>query len=193
MRQKTSLFCLLFLITTAHAEIIDRIMAVVENRIITLSDLRGERTIRTVLGEPASEDDSILLRELIERTLIMNQLNEFPGVEIADQEIDGVMRQIPGGHTVPQSTLREAIRMRLRIAEFVDVRFRQFIRVTEEDSRKYYEEIFVPEVRARGGAVPSLEDVAVEIRKNVVEEKLDHDIDIWLESVRRRSSVEIYQ
>ena len=40
-----------------HAEVIDRIIAVVEGHIITLSDLRQEREIRATLGEKAIDDN----------------------------------------------------------------------------------------------------------------------------------------
>ena len=44
-----------------RAEVIDRIVAVVEKHIITLSDIRAERTMREVLGEPIPKSDRELL------------------------------------------------------------------------------------------------------------------------------------
>src|SRR5688572_8796676 len=74
--------CLWCVIPASQAEIIDRIMAVVDNRIITLSDLRQERAIRAALGEPAPVEDKAMLEDLIERTLMTNQLSEFPAEEV---------------------------------------------------------------------------------------------------------------
>ena len=75
---------------------------------------------------------------------------------------------------------------------YFDVRFRQFLRSSDEDVRKYYDQIFTPAARERGvNPIPPLEQVADAIRQNVVEEQLDHEVTIWLEAVRRRSNIEI--
>jgi parvulin-like peptidyl-prolyl isomerase len=175
-----------------EAEIIDKILAVVDNRIITLSDIREERLIRAALGEQAPQDNSALLEELIERSLIVSQMAEFPGVEVTDEEVQEKMRNITVPDSVSDKAMKQAVRVRLMIARFMDARFRQFIRVTEDDVRKYYDEVFVPAARARGASVPPLEEVAEGIRANVAEEKLDDDVDVWLQALRRRSNIEIF-
>ena len=75
-----------------HAEIIDRIVAIVEGRIITTSDIRREREVRGILGEKPV-DDKPLINELIENDLIENQMADFPGVEVPDLEIEAELKQ----------------------------------------------------------------------------------------------------
>ena len=58
------------LVPPSHAEVIDRIMAVVEGHIVTRGDLRQEREIRERLGEKPVEDDKALVQELIDNYLI---------------------------------------------------------------------------------------------------------------------------
>ena len=90
--------------------------------------------------------------------------------------------------------MREVIRKRIQMAKYFDVRFRQFLRASDEEIRKYYDEVFVPEAKARGlNPIPPLEQVADVIPKNVIEEKLDHEVKIWLEAIRRRSDIEIFE
>ena len=70
------------------------------------------------------------------------------------------------------------------------------IRTTPEDIRKYYDEVFVPEARARGlQPIPSLNDpdMARAIQENVIEESLNHEVDVWLQAIRRRSNIEIFE
>jgi len=188
-------FCaFLWFIPNSRSEIIDRILATVENRIITLSDLRQERAIRVALGEMIPADDKALLDDVIERTLVVNQITEFPGIDVAEEEIATRLSSIGDRNGMSEQKLRDAIGVRLRIANYLDVRFRQFIRVTEEDIQKYYNDVFVPRARARGSAViPPRDQVAADIRSNVANEKLNHEMTVWLESVRRRSDIEIHQ
>ena len=178
--------------SSLHAEVIDRIVAVVEQHIITLSDLRQEREIRAGLGEKAIDDDDALTQQLVENYLIESQMGDFPGVEVSEAEVDAELKQVqtPGG--TPSPALRDAIRRRIRMSKYFDVRFRQFIRPSDEDVRKYYDEIFVPEARARGvNPIPPLEQIGDAVLENVIEERLDHEVTIWLEAIRRRSFIEI--
>jgi hypothetical protein len=187
------LLCLLVRIPVSSAEIIDRVIGVVDGRIITLSDLRQERAIRAALGGTTPEGDRALLDDLIERSLMVGQLEEFPGVQVAEEEIVARLGKVANRQGLTEAVLREAIRLRLLIAGYLDLRFRQFIRISDEEVRKYYDEVFAPEVRARGASPPPFEQVAEGIRKNVTEEKLNRELDNWLEAVRRRSDVEILQ
>jgi hypothetical protein len=69
-------FCMsvLFVFTcSSHSEILDRMIAVVEGHVITLSDVRQEREIRGQLGETFKGDDNALAREMIDNYLIDRQ------------------------------------------------------------------------------------------------------------------------
>jgi len=177
-----------------HAEILDRIVAVVDGNIITLSDLQQEREIRARLGEKPIDDDKALLQELIENRLIESQMADFPGVEVTDEEVDAELKKTQARQGAASQAVREAVRKRLQMQRYFDVRFRQFLRASDEEVRKYYDEVFVPEARKRGvNPVPSFEQVADMIRMNIIEEKLDHEVMGWLEAIRRRSNIEIFE
>ena len=186
-------FLSLFLVCfSAHAEVIDRIVAVVENHIITLSDLRQEREIRAGLGEKAIDDDTALTQQLVENYLIESQMGEFPGVEVSATEVEEELKQVQSAGGPASAALRDAIRRRIRMTKYFDVRFRQFIRPSDEDIRKYYDEIFVPEARTRGvNPIPPLERMIDAVPQNVIDERLGHEVNIWIEAIRRRSFIEI--
>ncbi|PYS56223.1 MAG: hypothetical protein DMG13_00530 [Acidobacteria bacterium] len=177
-----------------HAEIIDRIVAIVEGRIITTSDIRREREVRGILGEKPV-DDKPLINELIENDLIENQMADFPGVEVSDSEIETALKKVqPPNDARIARAVREALGKRIQMAKYFDIRFRQFLRASDEEIRKYYDDVFVPEAKKRGlDPIPPVDQVADVIRKNIVEEKLDHEVNIWMEAVRRRSDIEIFE
>jgi hypothetical protein len=179
------------LASSLHAEVLDKIVAVVDGRIITLSDVRQEKAVRSILGEKAIDDDAVT-QQLIESYLIESQLAGFPGINVTDDEIADAVAKLQNKEGVTPRALRDAVSRRMRTAQYFQVRFRQFLTPTDQDVRKYYDEVFVPEAGARGvNPVPPLEQVTDAIRKNVIEEKLDHEVSIWLEAVRRRSTIEI--
>jgi hypothetical protein len=175
-----------------RSEIIDKIVAMVDTHIITLSDLRQERSIRTILGEKAIDDDDALIRQLVENYLIESQIADFPGTEPSDEEIDAELMKFQVRDGLSPEVLRDVVRKRIRMAKYFEARFRQFIRPSDDDVRKYYDTVFVPEAKSRNlDPIPPFEQVAEAIRKNVIEEQLGHDVDNWLEAIRRRSDIEI--
>jgi hypothetical protein len=180
----------------SHAEVIDRIVAVVEGRIITLSDIRGDREIRAILGEKPIPDDATLTKLLIDSYLTEREIADYPGTEVTDAEVDEYLARLMPRPGNVSNALRDAVRRRIRIQKFLDMRFRQSIRPTDDEIRKYYEDVFVPEARKRGlPSIPPLTDpdIANAIRENVIQEDLDENLEVWLEAVRRRSNVEIFQ
>jgi len=179
-----------------HGEVIDRIVAVVEGRIITLSDLRRERETRALLGEKPVADDVTLAKQLADDYLVEQQISGYPNIDVTDSEIDEELLKIKDGKPPNLASLRDAIRRRIRVQKFFDVKFRQLIRPTDEAIRKYYEEVFVPEAKKRGlQSIPPLTDseMASAVRQNVIQETLDHEVDVWLEAIRRKSNVEVFQ
>jgi len=179
-----------------EAEIIDRIMAVVNGKIITLSDVRKERAVASAFGDAAeaSKDDAAILQDLVERLLVEGEISQFPDIEVTDAEVDAALRDVSPGTGVPQSDVRDALKRRILRARYFDYRFRQFIRAEDEDIQKYYDDVFVPEARSRGlNPIPTLAAAADSIRNNVIDEKMSQEVESWLETIRRRSDVEIFK
>src|SRR5262245_17494182 len=68
---------IVLLAPTVYGEILDRIVAVIDDRfIITLSDVRKERAIESALGGNPGSDESIV-DALIERHLVEEQISQF--------------------------------------------------------------------------------------------------------------------
>lgn len=177
-----------------RAEVIDRMVAVVEGHVITLSDLKQEREIRSRLGEKPENDDKALIGEMIDNYLIEKQSSDFPGVDVTPKEIDAELQKSPPQEGPASPAIRAAVGGRIRMQKYFDLRFRQFIRPTDQDLQKYYDEVFVPEAKKRGlDPIPPLAQITDAIRNNVVQEQINHEIDVWIEAIRARSNIEIFQ
>lgn len=178
---------------TLHAEIIDRMMAVVNGRMITLGDVRVERDLQGVFGgNPASEE--VILQNMVEQYLIEEQIAQFPGIEVSVGEIDSAFALFKNPGTVPEQSIRAALRKRIERSRYFDLRFRQFITVTDDEVRRYYDTVFLPAARDRGVAtVPALPGISADIRANVVDEKMNQEVASWLDAIRERSEIEIFK
>jgi parvulin-like peptidyl-prolyl isomerase len=181
----------------ARAEIIDKVVAVVDGHIITASDMRQEREILMTLNEKPIDDDKSLIRQLIDNYLLETQIADFPGIEVTDADVDEELQKSAAGGgavTSADGALRQAVHLRLRTRKYFDERFGQFIQASDADVNKYYDEVFVPEAKKRElNPIPPLTQVADMIRNNVVQEAMNHEINIWLEAIRRRSNIEFFE
>src|SRR5207247_10233744 len=176
-----------------RAEVIDRIVAVVDGHIITASDMRQQREIRGTLGDKPIEDEAALLQHVIDDYLIETNMTDVT-VDVTDGEVDAEMRKFGPGSDLPPAKVREAARLRIRMRKYFDKRWRVSIHVTDEDVRHYYETVFLPAAKERGvTAIPPLESIADSIRKNVFQEALNHEIDIWLEAIRSKRKIDIFK
>src|SRR5262245_10256539 len=171
-------------------ELLDRIVAVVDDSfIITLGDIRKERAIQSTIGNDAGSDDAIA-DALIERHLVDQQIAQFRDIEIPEQEITERLRLIGNHPGVSDNDLRTAVTGDLRRHQFMVERFEQFIRVSDEELLKYFNETYAPELRRRGEPVPSTEEGMQAVRQTVVILKMNEEVTDWLNDLKRRSLIE---
>jgi hypothetical protein len=184
-----AMFCWSRSASLLHAEVIDKIAAVVDGRIITLSDIRLELEVQAVLGDP-SETNEELLKSMIDRALMEEEMAQFPSLDVSDDEVDERMKAITDFRGVAPSTVRTAIVRKIQRRKYLDLRYRQFVVVSSEEIEKEYETVFVPEAQKRGIAVPSLKDIEEELRMILFEKKVSQEVEISLRDLRARSNVE---
>jgi parvulin-like peptidyl-prolyl isomerase len=201
----------------ASVEVLDRIVAVVNRQIITLSDVQRERKFLEIEpGNPAVEQGSSgtevqtqsdLTQRLIEQSLIRQQIQSFPGIDVSSEEVEGQIvslkkktngsslsweQQVKQLGLEPEE-VREHLRWQLQVTKFFDSRFRQFAVVDEREIEGYYRDKFLPELAVRGiERHPPLPEVEEKIRAILTEEKVNLQIDDWLKSLRESASVEVF-
>ena len=181
---------ILMLGSGVSGEILDRIVAVIDDRfIITLSDVRKERAIQAALGRDGGSEDSIL-DALIERHFVDEQIAQFREIEVPENAVSERLERLRAPQGISSEDLRGALIGEYRRAQFMIERFQQFIRVSDEELQQYYNDVYVPEVRNRGGRVQPLDEVVDAIRQNKAAEKMNEEVTSWLMELRRRSTIE---
>jgi hypothetical protein len=128
---------LLGAVSSARAdEIIDRVLAVVAGDLITLSDVRAARELGLVDPGNAADPMRAVLSRLIDRSLVLNEVNRYappePTAEAIEQQIGELRSQLGSAQTfdatltkvgVALEQLRDVVRGDLRIRAYLAQRF----------------------------------------------------------------------
>ena len=142
------------------------------------------------------------MQRLIEQTLIREQIQQFPGLEIDDEQVESqvaaIEKKVGGAEKLAQmkidiGAIRDRLRWQLQVMKFIDYRFRQFVVVDTKEIEAYYQNQLLPELQKRNvSSAPELPEVEERIRKIVTEEKLNTQVDEWLASLRKDATIEIF-
>jgi hypothetical protein len=187
--------------------LLDQTIAVVGHRVITLSDVRAEVVLSSLLekkrvpplGEeiPPEETESAL-QSLVQRTLINNYLDNLGLVPNVPPErlskMKGTLQNLLGSADetkkylaskgVPESALDGLLRGRLRSEIFAEQHLPFRVNVTTEEVQAYYEA-----EKGRRFLGKPFESVAPIVRADLRREKVKKEFEKWLETEMRRTEV----
>jgi hypothetical protein len=117
-------------------EIIDRILAIVAGDVITQSDVRLARDLQLVSPNPSNDPTREILTVLIERALVLAEVERYAPPEPASGEIDRRLQTIRARFPSPEAYeaalsragveerhVRERLRQDLRIEAYIAERF----------------------------------------------------------------------
>ncbi len=186
----------------------DRIAAVVEGEIITLSDLHWLVRYRNM---PVPESPDLrrefyrqMLDQLIDEELIAREAERTPGIEVTPTEVDQRLDQYRSQFAseeefqdrlsemqVSLGDLRLLTRRQLAVYRYLKLRIEPFIIVLPDEIETYYRQSLVPELEANSQPVPSLEMFEEEIRQILSVQKTTREIDLWVSGQRRKSDIRI--
>jgi len=183
-------------------QVVDRIVARVEDDIITLSEVR-ELGRYQQLVQGRSDSDDHLLAQLINQWIVNTEATaaRFPRpIETeVNRELDHLEKQFPSAEAyrnrlrelgLSAAAVRRLVERQLYLARYLDYKFRPAAQVDTSAIQKYYREQLAPTLTARGQTVPPLENVQEQIRELLVEREISERADRWLEETRSRLKIE---
>jgi peptidyl-prolyl cis-trans isomerase SurA len=195
--------------------VLDRVVAVVNNQPILWSDITNE--IRFSVLDPNEVDGTQTpqraLQQLISRKLIQQQIGKEDASAAlpADDEVKAreteVRTELPACVRVNCATdagwqaflqkngltavqVEDYLRLRLEILRFIEIRFRQGIRVSNEQTEAYYRDKLLPQYPSASQA-PPLSAVAPRIEEILLEEQVNVLFGNWLDNLRKQGDVEV--
>lgn len=148
---------LLALATTAAAQIVVRIVAVVNNEVITSVQLDQALEARLAAeGKGPADGDALrrrVLEGLVEEALIQQKINEL-GLKVGDEEIEAAIRDVQRQNNLTREQLQEALKAQgMGFAEYKETLGKQILRfkligrevqskveVTNQEIRDYFRE-----------------------------------------------------
>jgi len=189
-KQTVAVIILSLWATTAIAEVIDKIVTVVNDKfIITLSDIRKERAIQGVLGTDLDNDDEVS-SAIVEKHVVEEQIAQYPPIMITEERIQEQLQAIKDPRGFSPQELREAVISKLRRSDFTVQRFGPFVQVSDEEVRKYYDETYVPQLRNEGAPIPTIEQAQDTVRRLLILKKIGDELETWMDELLRRTKVE---
>jgi DNA-directed RNA polymerase subunit H (RpoH/RPB5) len=211
MRLSLHLALIALAISAANAQLLDRMVAVVNKHVILESELDQEVRVEYLMqGKPLDKispaDSVAVLDHLVDRALLEQQILHSEMLAPTPEELAGqvkdVRQQLRGAATdagwksllaaydLTQQDIEEHLIAEVRELRFVDLRFRGLVRVDKNDISNYYQQKFLPQLRSQGAAEPPLAQVSGQIEKILAEQSIDEMLNRWLETLRAQAHIE---
>lgn len=195
--------------------VLDSVVAVINGDVILESDVEAERRFESLqLLPPGENTDARAARHLITRTLILQQMKEqdqasaqISQVDV-DKLVDETKKELPG--CLPARCQTEAgwasflaerglspeevnarWKERLLILNYVNLRFRQGIRIPKATVQTYYEKNLVPQFEAKHQKAPALKVLQPRIEEILLQQEVSKQMDDWETTLRQEGSVRI--
>jgi hypothetical protein len=211
----------LLIFTSLHTkiysqEVVDKTIATISDgvskaELITYSDLLWQLALEpnTPLNPPTSDDLNRALQTLINLRLFALEAKRLPSAAPNKERIDVEIRRISakftsaeelrtrlqtvGFDSTADENFQSMMRERVAIEKYIDFRFRSFVIVTPDEEKKYYRDVFTPDFRRRneGLLLPPFEDVQAKIHEILEEQKVEADIEKFLDDAKRRAEIVI--
>jgi parvulin-like peptidyl-prolyl isomerase len=194
--------------------VMDRLVAVVNGDVILESDIDEERRFEEVQPYRAATTYTRerIIERLIDRRLILQQAALEPEDAIADKDLEAqiatLRKDIPackqyhcetdegwkkylGDHGFTEEEFRARWKLRMELLKFIEVRFRNGIRITDAEIKTYYEKTMLPEYVKRNVTPPKLDKIQTRIEEVLLQQEVGALLQDWLKSLRAQGSVRI--
>lgn len=202
---------ILALLATSSAQVVDRMVAVVNRQVILQSEWDDAARIEFLqqskpLDQLNNRDMDAVLDRLIDQALVRQQIVNSsmvdPTMDEISSRIHDLRAQIPGaaadekwhailaayGLTEQDVTIHAALE--LRVFKFLDLRFRTLARADRAAINDYYNKTLLPELRKQGAAAPPLDQVSDKIQEILTEQRMTELQTSWLKDLHTQSHIE---
>jgi hypothetical protein len=194
----------------AAGEVIDRIVAIVNGRIILQSDwndaLRYEGLLSArALSDFTEDDRRAVLDRLIDQELLGEQMKsaliKHASEEEAAAQVAQVRQLYPSAATddgwkavlakfgVTEKAFAAHVQQEIDLMRLVDAHLRPTVQIDSKSIEAYYRDKFVPQLKQSGAGEVPLEEVSAKIREMLTEEKVSELMVSWLHSLRSESKL----
>jgi hypothetical protein len=202
-RRMTALLavCLCCMPVLRSQELVDRIVARIENDVILLSDIRQLASYQ-LLVDGKAEPDSENLDRLIDQWIVRNEASVAHTPQPTNAEIDRAIKRLVQSFSSPQDyqarrklaglseeEVRRITADQLFLNNYLDSRFRPTVRVDDQAIQDFYQNALLPRAQARGTTPPTLDAARDYIQEALIQQGINKQADIWLNESHARLRV----
>jgi hypothetical protein len=182
---------------------IDGIAARIDTDIITESEVRELEAFQTLVDGSAKPREEVI-RELSDQWIVKGEAETARFPEPSEQDVNNAYAELTKlfasqdavekryaalGLTV--AAVRRQLSAQLYLSRFIDFRFRPAAEVDDAAVKKFYDEEFTPQLKARNEPVPALDKVQDTIREVLVQRAINDRAEQWLEDTRARLQIDV--
>ena len=190
---------------TAPAEMIDRVVATVDSRAITLSELN--RAILTGALAPESGEGTAMFRDRVLNVMIDEYLRyrdamrfspTLPDPAEVDRAVEALRARIRAGKNDPDAEFRAAglspvevrasLERQIVVRQYVRDRFAALAFVSTDDLDAEYAAVS-EEARRAGAAMPPRAGIEEDLRERVRERRTAEEIEKWTKDLREKARI----
>lgn len=186
----------------AAQEVVDRIVARVENDVILLSDVRALGRYQQFLDGQAETDAQILDR-LIDQWIVRTEAEVSHTPRPSEADIERGLTRVRNSFGSEQEyearrkqaglsdqDVRAMVASQLYLSNYLDSRFRPAVQIDLKEIEDFYQTAVVPRAKARGQEPPSLDAARDSIQEALIQNGINQQADQWLKESRLRLHVE---
>ena len=186
-------------------EIVDRIVARVENDIILLSDVQMlSRYQQFVDGK--SETEALVFDRLIDQWIVRTEAEVSRTPRPSEEDIDRNLGSLKNSFVSEQEYearkkqaglsdlgIRAMAATQLYLSYYLDSRFRPSVQIDPKAIEDFYQNAVLPRAKARGQDPPTLEAARDSIQEALVQNGINEQAERWLKESRLRLHIEKLQ
>jgi len=193
--------CLCILIAAAsHAVLLDRVVAAVNNDVITLSELQQAVAFNAAIGGKGSGSrlEMETLQGIINRRLLLQEAYRLKVAEVSEQDIaaevvrlrerlgtEASFQEFLARIGLTEAQLEKLLGERLLVERFVEKKIGLFARVNRDDVQAYFRE-HPDEFRDK-----RFTEVQKQITARLSEQKVSQQLDQYVDELRSRAFIRI--
>jgi len=194
--------CVSIAVAPSQAELIDRVLATVGPRVITLSDVRAVSRLGLIDTAGSADATAAIVQRLIDRTLVLEEVDRYAPPEPSEEAIQQGVATIRARFGRPEEfaravaasgiderSVREWVRNELRIERYITQRFSGLIEPSPTEIEAYVAQHageVDPDGRGAGDAA-----VQRAARDRLVPSRREALVREWIDGLRRRAEITV--
>lgn len=185
-------------------ELVDRVLAVVNDEVITLTDVKIYSIVAEFMGDQTGKkenDQEYYLEQMIDQKLVLQMIKEDE--EITEAEVMAFKNKIDESGRGDQfyaslsdlglsyEDIRSYVEEILLLESIINQRFKRAASVSIREIEQYYREVYIPRQQAEGLDLKPMVDILDEIETALKKEKIDKQVREWIANLKKEAEIEI--